>query len=786
MLKNTRLGLSIALTLGVTIALVSCGGVGSAPLNEGSLARVAVSVSPQTMTITTGTTQAFTATVTNTGETGVSWLVNGFPGGINPSDNSSSFGTVDKNGNYTAPPFIPIPPTVTVTAVANADNSASANASVSINGTPSPVSVSPISVNLEVGGIALFTGKVNAPDPTVTWLVENVLGGNAVVGTISPVPGTTDQVNYVAPLVVPGGAQTAQVHVTAQSFANPQESASAVVTISALGSTVVTITSPVTPPTVSLGSTQAFAASVIGASDTTVSWDVDAIAGGNANVGTIETEAGGKAVYTAPQQLPSPPTVIVTAISNAVPAAQRSIQVNLIPAQKVIVSISADPCTNTSAVPINSSATFIPSVTGLNNQDVTWQVNQITGGNSTVGTITPAGVYTAPGAVPIPSTVIVSAVPVADPQVVGKQPLTITLTPMAKVTVTPASASVQVGLGQDFIATVAGLGNTDIGVTWEVDGEPGGDSSTVGTIGVGDSYGPYGCQNESEYVAPATVPTPPTVQVTAVASDNTTSAPSIVTILPPAPVVTLIPGSGDAQTVQVLPPDNIVQYAATDSDPSDTINWTLTNSNGQGCAPTCGTLAPTGESNGTFTATYTAPTTVPPNPHAVVTANSVADPSAPQTDNYNDITIANTAPTIAITGPQTLQAGSGPATYTAIITNAEPSSISWELGCISDSGGDQIDDFCGGGRAYGPGCIKDANGVEVCDEQAVTLPPPRVVYTPPGQVSTAYYMQNSCTLNGDPKASIVPINVQMMANGCPLQDGVPICSALACVTVTPP
>jgi hypothetical protein len=169
-----------------------------------------------------------------------------------------------------------------------------------------------------------------------------------------------------------------------------------------------------------------------------------------------------------------------------------------------------------------------------------------------------------------------------------------------------------------------------------------------------------------------------------------------------------------------------------------------------------------------------------------VTANSVADPSAPQTDNYNDITIANTAPTIAITGPQTLQAGSGPATYTAIITNAEPSSISWELGCISDSGGDQIDDFCGGGRAYGPGCIKDANGVEVCDEQAVTLPPPRVVYTPPGQVSTAYYMQNSCTLNGDPKASIVPINVQMMANGCPLQDGVPICSALACVTVTPP
>src|SRR6202451_2120374 len=232
MLKNTRLGLLIALTLGVTVALVSCGGVGSAPLNEGSLARVAVSVSPQTMTIATGTTQAFTATVINTGETGVSWLVNGFPGGINPSDNSSSFGTVDKNGNYTAPPFIPIPPTVTLTAVANADNSASANASVSINGTPSPVSILPISTSVPVGGVALFTGKVDAPNPAADWLVENVPNGNAVVGTLSPVPGAPDQMLYTAPLIVPGGGQTAQVHVTVQSVANPDEVASAVVNIS--------------------------------------------------------------------------------------------------------------------------------------------------------------------------------------------------------------------------------------------------------------------------------------------------------------------------------------------------------------------------------------------------------------------------------------------------------------------------------------------------------------------------------------------------------------------------
>ncbi|MGD0515447.1 MAG: hypothetical protein ABSA29_19260, partial [Terriglobales bacterium] len=89
MLKNIRLGFLIAMTLSTALALVSCGGVGAAPLNNGGLSGVAVSVSPQTMTIATGTTQAFTATVINTGETGVAWLVNGFPGGVDPSNNSS-------------------------------------------------------------------------------------------------------------------------------------------------------------------------------------------------------------------------------------------------------------------------------------------------------------------------------------------------------------------------------------------------------------------------------------------------------------------------------------------------------------------------------------------------------------------------------------------------------------------------------------------------------------------------------------------------------------------------
>ncbi len=792
MSKNIRLGFVVALALSVSLSLMGCGGVGSAPINGDTLARVAVSVAPPTMTVTTGTTQTFTATVVNTSETSVGWLVNGFPGGINPSDKTSPFGTIDKDGNYTAPPFVPVPPTVTVTAVASADNRATANASVSINGTPSPVSILPVSASLEVGGIALFKARVNGPDQAVNWLVENVPGGNTVVGTIFPVPDTLNQVNYVAPLVVPGGGQTAQVHVTAQSIANPQEGASATVTLSMVGSVVVAITSPPVSPTVPGGQTQSFQANVTGASDTTVSWEVDAIAGGNANIGTIATGAKGTAVYTAPEKVVDAFQVIVTAVSNAQPAAQASILVNVIPAQKVTVAISADECTNTDAIPINATAAFTATVLGLTDQDVTWQVNQITGGNSTVGTITDAGVYTAPARVPNPATVTVSAVSVAEPQEgFGKESVTIALLPVTKVKVTPVSSSVQVGLGQDFTATVVGMGDANTAVEWEVDSEVGGDD-TIGTI---QQEAPSGCVTETTYVAPESIPSHNPVTVTAVALDGTPSPGVPVTIEPPPPItLSLMPGQGDPQTVQVQTANDKVQYTATqfkngDQETTDPVSWTLT-SKGQDCSvahgSVCGTITPQGIVNEQFTATYTAPNTVPPVPTVTVTVTSVVDPSA---SDFNDVTISNAPPTIAISGPGTVLAGTGPYSYTAIITGAVPNSLVWQLGCISDWDGISPDGNCQPTTQDdfkdGPGCIMYGRA-KVCGAGGdLTIPAENPLpYTPPLAVSTAEYLQNACTTNGDPHASVVPINVSMQATGCP--GNPPTCTAIACVTVTPP
>ncbi len=87
---------------------------------------VKVSISPTIATLATGGTQAFTATVTGTTNSAVSWLVNGIAGG------NSSIGTVTATGVYTAPKTLPTAGMVTVSARSQADNTTTATASVTI------------------------------------------------------------------------------------------------------------------------------------------------------------------------------------------------------------------------------------------------------------------------------------------------------------------------------------------------------------------------------------------------------------------------------------------------------------------------------------------------------------------------------------------------------------------------------------------------------------------------------------------------------------------------------
>jgi hypothetical protein len=771
--NNMRRCSCIATCLALVLILASCGGASPATINGlGSLSAVTISVAPQSMTIATGTQQIFTATVTNSSMTSVSWMVNGMAGG------NSAFGTIDKTGTYTAPPYVPIPSNVTVTAVSNADESKTASASVSINGPSAPgtVTVSPKSANVVVGGTALFAATVNDANPAVTWLVNGETGGNSSVGSIIPVPGAGEQALFTAPLQVPDAGA---VVVTAVSVANPQQAASAVVNISPAtsGGAVVTIISPATPPTVPAGETQTFQASVTGVSNTSVSWRVDGIPGGSAAVGTIAGGSDDTATYTAPQ---ATQVAQVIAVSNAQPSATASISVNVIPPQNVTVTVSADSCTNTSAVTISSTVQFTAAVGGNNNQSVTWQVNQVDGGNSQVGTISTGGLYTAPANVPNPATVTVSAFSNAVPSVVGSQTITIVSTPVLQVLLGPVPPLgqyplISTGDGQQFQATVLGAADaSQVEVSWLENGYSDGDGGIYGTITPGNAEG---CVTTGNYAAPLSIPNPAQFPITAQSVyDSTKSASASITIVPVGITVQPVPTNPDVPQTSQQP------FSADITGTSDlNAYWSLSSKQCTGSA--CGTLSTPGPSP---TTTYTAP--AQGTPQVTLTAISEANSSAQGTATIT-VTCGG-PPSISIfPSSATIAAGSAsPLTFNPVINPCgnQSAQVNWLLGCISLSDGYPNEDcsdveFKGGG----PGCTELNNGLgKVCGDRSNGNPgTDPLSYYAPRDLFTSSFVPNACEeQNNNSGDGMVALTATVNLQGCPQQG----CQATACITVTPP
>src|SRR6516162_6067124 len=82
-------------------ACLACGGGSVSTQAASSLSPVTLTLTPATLTIPTSGIQAFTAVVNNAPSQSVSWQVNGITGG------NVTYGTIDKNGNYTAPAYVP-------------------------------------------------------------------------------------------------------------------------------------------------------------------------------------------------------------------------------------------------------------------------------------------------------------------------------------------------------------------------------------------------------------------------------------------------------------------------------------------------------------------------------------------------------------------------------------------------------------------------------------------------------------------------------------------------------
>jgi methionine-rich copper-binding protein CopC len=193
----------------------------SATGSPAPISSVSVSISPTSATLQTQATQQFSATVSGSSNTAVTWLVNGIASG------NSTVGTISSTGLYQAPAAVPSS-SVTVTAQSVADTTKSASASITVVAAPSPVavSISPTSASVQSGQSQQFSATVTGcSNTTATWQVNGIAGGNSSVGTISAgmyqAPSTTSNMN---------------VTVTAVSYYDSTKSASAAVAITGTGS----------------------------------------------------------------------------------------------------------------------------------------------------------------------------------------------------------------------------------------------------------------------------------------------------------------------------------------------------------------------------------------------------------------------------------------------------------------------------------------------------------------------------------------------------------------------
>lgn len=159
----------------------------------------------------------------------------------------------------------------------------------------------------------------------------------------------------------------------------------------------------ISPPAKQLqaGFSLQFTAEVTGTSNTAVVWQVNGVASGNASVGKIT--AGG--LYTAPETVPNPATLSVSAVAQADVSKFASASITI----TAPVAVSISPVS--SIVAASGQQQFSAVVSNNSNTAVDWEVNGVVGGNANLGTISNAGLYIAPNQA---SNVSISAVSHAD------------------------------------------------------------------------------------------------------------------------------------------------------------------------------------------------------------------------------------------------------------------------------------------------------------------------------------------------------------------------------------
>jgi uncharacterized protein (DUF1800 family) len=243
-----------------------------------------------------------------------------------------------------------------------------------------------------IPGVAqqLFTAKTgDGSKPTVNWSINGIAGGNATIGIIDA------NGMYTAPEFPPAPnsitisavetSNTRMLGNAAATLNNPVPQLTSVLPMSiAQGPFTITLTGLHFAPT---------AAAFMGTTALTTAY-----------VSSTQLTATGTATSA------QAGTQTIT-VHNPDPGASVSAGVNIIVQGGVAVMVAPA----TAMVRTGNQQVFTVMVTGALNQSVTWTVNGEAGGDSTIGTITATGTYTAPLTLPTPNTVTVTATSVEDP-----------------------------------------------------------------------------------------------------------------------------------------------------------------------------------------------------------------------------------------------------------------------------------------------------------------------------------------------------------------------------------
>lgn len=491
------------------------------------------------------------------------------------------------------------------------------------------ITVSPTPVSLRLGAQQTFTATpTGLTNPTIAWkVVSTAASSTGSLGTI------TSAGVYTAPSTLPTPAT-----VTIEAI-----STSGGTTVTGTAQVTLlpnpTVTVAPTPVSLRLGTPQTFTATATGLTNPTYTWKVvSTSASPTGSLGTI-TSAG---AYTPPATLPTPATILIQAVATASGlTATGSAQVTLLPAPSI--SVTPTPV----SIRLGAQQTFKATATGLTNPTYTWKV--VSTGSApagSLGTITSAGVYTAPATMPNPGTVTIQAISTTSTSTVtGTADVTL-LNPVPAVT-SLVPANINTGLPYDVIINGSGflptsqvlLGTTAAtGVKYI--------SATQLEI-TGTSAAAAGTK-----IAVSVVNPDPGTKTSAVLSLNVLGAVSL-TVTP------------DKQTIRLSGTETFTAHvtnAATTADAA--VTWAVNGKTGGDAAT--GTI----DSKGV----YTPPAVLPATPAVTITATSLEDTTKNASVTLN---LENPVPVLTAV-PTSLTAGAQTVTVTG--TGFAPGAVIWFAG----------------------------------------------------------------------------------------------------------